>query len=64
MPAFLLFTLRPISLLHAKSLILAVCLVLAWCLPRLGERFLEGLKPSLHSSLPERIWRWLRSLLQ
>lgn len=44
MPALILFSFRQISLPHAKSLILAVCLVLAWCLPRVGDRFLGGIE--------------------
>ena len=42
MPALILFSFRQISLPHAKSLILAVCLVIAWYVPRLGERVLGG----------------------
>ncbi len=44
MPALILLSFRQISLPHAKSLILVVCLVVAWCVPRLGERVLDGLE--------------------
>jgi hypothetical protein len=44
MPAFILFTFRQISLPHSKSLVLAVFLVVAWCVPRLGERVLGGVE--------------------
>ena len=44
MPALILLSFRQIFLPHAKSLILAVCLVIAWCLPRLGERVLGGVE--------------------
>lgn len=46
MPALILILLsfRQISLPHAKTLILAVCLVVAWWVPRLGERVLDGLE--------------------
>ena len=39
MLVLILLSYKEVSLPHAKSLLLAACLVLAWCWPRLGDRF-------------------------
>lgn len=38
MPTLILLSFREVPLPHAKSLLLAVCIALAWFIPRLGDR--------------------------
>ncbi len=44
MPILILFSFRQVPLPHSKSLLLLVCLALAWFVPRLGDRIFRGIE--------------------
>lgn len=47
MPVLILFFQRDLSLPHAKSLLLAICLIVAWFWPRIGDRFFTLMERAL-----------------
>lgn len=44
MPTFILFSLKEVPLPHVKSLLLVVCLAVAWFVPRLGDRLFRSIE--------------------
>jgi len=44
MSVLIFLSYKQVSLPHAKSLLLAACLVVAWCWPRFGDRFFRSIE--------------------